>query len=82
MKKKLLLVIKHILKAIIFFCMMAVLGISWAITFGTASLWSGGYRRSWSIWLVILSEISQNCIYCFGYGAGHFYSDGEICPGN
>ncbi len=39
MKKKLLLVIKHILKAIIFFCMMAVLGISWAITFGTASLW-------------------------------------------
>ena len=39
MKKKLLLVIKHILKAIIFFCMMAVLGISWAITFGTAPLW-------------------------------------------
>lgn len=39
MKKKLLLVIKHILKAIIFFCMMAVLGIRWAITFGTAPLW-------------------------------------------
>ena len=39
MKKKLLVVIKHILKAIIFFCMMAVLVISWAITLGITPLW-------------------------------------------
>ena len=53
----------------------------WDGTFVVLFVWSGGYRRSWSIWLVILSEISQNCIYCFVYGGCYFYSDGEICPG-
>ena len=62
MKKKLLAVIKHLLKAIIFLGMMAVLGISWAITAGISPLWFYLYGT-----VVIIALGAFGLSYCQKY---------------
>ena len=62
MKKKLLVVIKHLLKAIIFFGMMAVLGISWAINVGISPLWFYLYGT-----VVIIALGAFGLSYCQKY---------------
>lgn len=62
MKKKLLVVIKHLLKAIIFFGMMAVLGISWVITLGITPLWFYLYGT-----VVIIALGAFGLSYCQKY---------------